>query len=340
MALRVLLADESSTIRKVFQLALQDYAVDVKAVHNGLDVVAVGKQFKPDIIFTDVLLAKKSGYDVAAELKQENDLKTTPVVLMWSSFMELDKDKYQASQAEAHLEKPFDVQKLRSLIQQFVPKTKDQTLSKYLTFPEMPAFEEAKKPESAPKSSTSWNMESFDRPEEVEEAEEFLSVALKTGQTTTQVDQVQTDDEQMLLDEALDEGEDMQNDWRPKTLTKFKVKLPEEDESNDVPVTFAAENLNEKEDSFELEIEVEDKETVDQASVDVLKNREKMLLEAASNQGLSQERLEEIVREECKKMLESVIWKVVPDLAKSLIEKELNNLLSDNDSSARNFTST
>ena len=39
MALRVLLADESSTIKKVIQLALQDFGVDVKSVAVGLDVV-------------------------------------------------------------------------------------------------------------------------------------------------------------------------------------------------------------------------------------------------------------------------------------------------------------
>ena len=68
MALRVLLADESSTIKKVMQLALQDFGVEVKSVPIGLDVSQAAKSFRPDIIFADVLLAKKSGYDVSAEL--------------------------------------------------------------------------------------------------------------------------------------------------------------------------------------------------------------------------------------------------------------------------------
>ena len=59
MALRVLLADESSTIKKVFQLALQDFAVEVRPVNIGVDVAMVAKNFKPDIIFADVMLQKK-----------------------------------------------------------------------------------------------------------------------------------------------------------------------------------------------------------------------------------------------------------------------------------------
>src|SRR5690606_39272940 len=126
MALRVLLADESSTIKKVFQLALQDFGVEVQSVNVGLDVLAVGKRFKPDIVFADILLQKKDGYDVSAELKSDAELKDVPVVLMWSGFMELDEDKLQISQANAHLEKPFDVKTLRKLIHELVPKTRDQ----------------------------------------------------------------------------------------------------------------------------------------------------------------------------------------------------------------------
>ena len=90
MALRVLLADESTTIKKVMQLALQDFAVEVKAVHSGLDVTEVARGFAPDIVFADVLLQKKNGYEVCAELKRDSKLNSIPTVLMWSSFMDLD----------------------------------------------------------------------------------------------------------------------------------------------------------------------------------------------------------------------------------------------------------
>jgi two-component system cell cycle response regulator len=61
---------KSTTIKKVFQLALQDFAVDVQTVNLGVDVSSVAESFRPDIIFADVLLQKKSGYEVSAELKK------------------------------------------------------------------------------------------------------------------------------------------------------------------------------------------------------------------------------------------------------------------------------
>jgi two-component system, cell cycle response regulator len=135
MALRVLLADESTTIKKVMQLALQDFAVEVKAVHVGVDVAEVTRQFQPDIVFADVLLQKKNGYEVCAELKADQVLQQIPLVLMWSSFMDLDEGLASGCGADRRLEKPFDVENLRQLILELVPKTRSQRLAHFLKFP-------------------------------------------------------------------------------------------------------------------------------------------------------------------------------------------------------------
>ncbi|MBX2987297.1 MAG: response regulator [Bdellovibrionaceae bacterium] len=142
MALRVLLADESSTIKKVMQLALQDYGVEVKSVPVGLDVIPVAKSFQADIIFVDVLLQKKSGYDVAKDIKKDPQLASVPVVLMWSGFMELDELKARESGVDRRLEKPFDAEILRGLVKDLVPRTLENKVSSYLTFPELPDFDE------------------------------------------------------------------------------------------------------------------------------------------------------------------------------------------------------
>lgn len=142
MALRVLLADESTTIKRVMQLALQDYGVDVKSVPVGMDVLPVARTFQPDIVFVDVLLQKKSGYEVARELKADPSFGDLPVVLMWSGFMELDEAKATESKVDRRLEKPFDAEVLRSLVQDLVPRTNENLISSYLKFPEMPDFTE------------------------------------------------------------------------------------------------------------------------------------------------------------------------------------------------------
>lgn len=151
MSLRVLLADESDTIKKVFQLALQDMNVEVKTVQSGLDVVNVAQTFKPHIIFADVLLQKKNGYEMCLEVKQDGSLAGIPVVLMWSSFMELDQEQYKRSKADDQLEKPFDADHLRNLIKKHNPSAMDNPLSQFLKFPKSMAKDSAK--DSAPQKT-------------------------------------------------------------------------------------------------------------------------------------------------------------------------------------------
>jgi CheY-like chemotaxis protein len=147
MSLRVLLADESTTIKKVMQLALQDFAVEVKAVHSGIDVVEVARQFQPDIIFADILLQKKNGYEVSADLKADPELNRIPTVLMWSSFMDLDESQAALSHADSRLEKPFDVENLRQVVLSLVPQARGNRAASYLKYPESisaPLKEEAR----------------------------------------------------------------------------------------------------------------------------------------------------------------------------------------------------
>ncbi len=127
MALRVLLADESSTIKRVFEISLKDLGLEIKTVQHGIDVIEVAESFQPDIIFADVLISKMNGYEVCAQIKQHPQLSVVPVVLMWSSFMEIDEDKYLACSADGRLEKPFSNDQLRSKIQSLVPRILDTT---------------------------------------------------------------------------------------------------------------------------------------------------------------------------------------------------------------------
>lgn len=138
MALRVLLADESLNIKKNMQVALQDYGAEVRSLLGGDEVASAAKVFKPDIIFLDVLLAKINGYDACAQIKNHPDLRHIPVVLIWSSFMDLDETKFRQCRANDRLEKPFDKSTLRKIVQHLVPKTKSQGLSEFLTLPELP----------------------------------------------------------------------------------------------------------------------------------------------------------------------------------------------------------
>lgn len=319
MALRVLLADESSTIKKVFQLALQDFAVEVRPVNIGVDVVPVAQGFKPDIIFADVLLQKKNGYDVSAEVKQNPSLKDIPVVLMWSGFMELDEDKFQACMANAQLEKPFDVGALRKLVTDLVPRTNNQKLSQYLSFPKMPDLEEKAPPPPAEAA-----------PQELAEEEDFQQVPIPKMKGTQ--------DSKFRLNLK---PEELDPDHVPvdfaKPSDKIKVAIPEPAADEPKEEFAVRETRNAKaasrpapvaiDEVSHSELELEDLVREDSMKIPMPPPAPTVQVPT----GLNADQLEKIIREQSAEVIESVVWKVVPEIATQIIERELNRLLKERD---------
>jgi CheY-like chemotaxis protein len=328
MALRVLLADESSTIKKVFQLALQDYAVEVRPVNIGVDVAMVAKGFKPDIIFADVMLQKKNGYDVCAELKQDAALRGIPFVLMWSGFVDLDEDKFQASHANAQLEKPFDVAALRKLVSDLVPRTQSQSLSQYLTFPKG-TVEAEKRPdilENAPAASgeeedftqmpipkmKSGQSEKYRinlKPEELDPSHSPVEFDAQTGSS------VKTPPAKDAVEEFT-----MRENKKP-TAPPVKIEAKAEPPATPAPQVSL---------TGELDLDVED---MSEFAPRQPAAAAKPAPSAPAVQGaLTAAQLEKIIREQSVEVIESVVWKVIPELATQIIERELKKLLQERDS--------
>jgi CheY-like chemotaxis protein len=316
MALRVLLADESSTIKKVFQLALQDFAVEVRPVNIGVDVLLVAKNFQPDIIFADVLLQKKNGYEVSAELKTEGTLANIPVVLMWSGFMELDEDKFQASHANGRLEKPFDVTALRKLVADLVPKTQSQRMSQFLSFPKMPEMQEPAPQTAAPKSE-----------------EDFQQVSIAKRKVEAPPPPPRAPTATAAAPAA------------PKSPDRFRIPVESEDDphmtgslkmSNDaIDVESIFRNADDAE-----EFRVKEKRTGAPAPVAepipvfaAAPIPEPAPRAAVTLPTLNEEDIERIVREQAQQMIEAVVWKVLPELAQQIIEREIQKLLKEKDAS-------
>ena len=140
MALRILLADESATIKRVIELSLQDYNLELKVVNLGVDVLDVARRFQPALILLDILLQKKNGYEVCSELKNTADTRHIPVVMLWSGFMEIDPQKLRVVGADRSLEKPFDSDALRKILRELVPGVGDDNpLLQHLDVPNIAA---------------------------------------------------------------------------------------------------------------------------------------------------------------------------------------------------------
>ncbi|MFN7728120.1 MAG: response regulator [Bdellovibrio sp.] len=327
MALRVLLADESSTIKKVMQLALQDFGVEVKSVPIGLDVLQVSKSYQPDIIFADVLLSKRSGYDVSAEIKGDPALRNTPVVLMWSGFMELDEARAKASMADRRLEKPFDADQLRSLVRDLVPRLNENAISSYLSFPDLPEIMEtplpppvqAQRPQ-APKPHVP--MHEFNPKDlltgpaqDMDDPDDFQQVPLPGSKTRN------------VLDQPSRRG-DEEEPWRQGGLEQFRVSpdsLQLEDADVFADVSGASLAVTGQEDEMSME-QLEDLTAPPSPRSFASDSTSRNTLPP-----LDPMRAEEVLREQVREVLESIAWKIIPDITERVVREEIQRLLKDSE---------
>ena len=150
MALCVLLADESPNILKAFQICLEDYSASITSVYSGEMALNQLQIEIPDIIFADILLPKKNGYQISHAVKTNPHLAHIPVVLLCNNFMSFAEDKLRGCRANGTLIKPFHKESLCSIIDELLikkqktpqinPAAKQEPEKKMLTPPQIPSL--------------------------------------------------------------------------------------------------------------------------------------------------------------------------------------------------------
>ena len=81
-AAKILIIEDDRYISKMYQLKLSLDGFDVQVADNGRIGVDKAKEFQPDIVLTDILMPEMDGFDVIAALKNDENLKTVPILIM------------------------------------------------------------------------------------------------------------------------------------------------------------------------------------------------------------------------------------------------------------------
>jgi CheY-like chemotaxis protein len=112
MGKRILLAEDSLTIQKVFELTFARSDVSLTTVDNGADAVRLAGETAPDLVVADLTLADKDGFQVAEELRDSEKTRSCPVLLLSGTLTPFDEDRFRKCGAAAVLFKPFESQEL------------------------------------------------------------------------------------------------------------------------------------------------------------------------------------------------------------------------------------
>jgi len=116
--LKVMVIDDSKTIRRTAEMLLQRVGCDVVTAVDGFKALAKIADYKPEIIFIDVVMPRLDGYQTCAIVKNNKDFADTPVIMLSSKDGLFDKARGRIVGADEYLTKPFSKDELYTAIQQ------------------------------------------------------------------------------------------------------------------------------------------------------------------------------------------------------------------------------
>lgn len=87
---KILVIEDDITLNKIYQTKLGVMGYEVASAYNGEEAVAKAKSEMPDLILLDLMLPKKSGFDVLTEIKADENIKNIPVIILSNLGQEED----------------------------------------------------------------------------------------------------------------------------------------------------------------------------------------------------------------------------------------------------------
>jgi len=119
---KVLLIDDSNTIRRSGEIFLSQAGCQVILAIDGFDSLVKVVDNQPDIIFIDIMMPRLDGYQACALIKNNQRFKNTPVVMLTSKDTLFDRARGKLVGANQYLLKPFNK---KSLIEAVVQHTQE-----------------------------------------------------------------------------------------------------------------------------------------------------------------------------------------------------------------------
>ena len=118
--LRVMVIDDSKTIRRTAETLLKREGAEVVTAVDGFEALAKIADQRPQIIFVDIMMPRLDGYQTCALIKNNQIFKSTPVIMLSSKDGLFDKARGRIVGSEQYVTKPFTREELLDAIRKHV----------------------------------------------------------------------------------------------------------------------------------------------------------------------------------------------------------------------------
>lgn len=121
MAKKILIADDEPNIVISLEFLMKREGFDVTVATDGEEAVNRIRGDRPDLVLLDVMMPKKSGFEVCQEIKADPELQSTRILMLTAKGRDTEVSKGLALGADAYMTKPFStkelVERVRSMLE-------------------------------------------------------------------------------------------------------------------------------------------------------------------------------------------------------------------------------
>ena len=120
MSKTVLIVEDNELNMKLFHDLLAAHGYDILQTRDGMDALQIARDHRPDLILMDIQLPEVSGLEVTKWIKEDDNLKSIPVVAVTAFAMKGDEEKIREGGCEAYIAKPISVANFLETVERFL----------------------------------------------------------------------------------------------------------------------------------------------------------------------------------------------------------------------------
>ena len=116
----VLIVEDNELNMKLFHDLLDAHGYQTLQTRNGVEALELAREHHPDLILMDIQLPEVSGLEVTKWLKEDDQLRSIPVVAVTAFAMKGDEERIREGGCEAYISKPISVMMFLDTVKQFI----------------------------------------------------------------------------------------------------------------------------------------------------------------------------------------------------------------------------
>ncbi len=116
----VLVVEDNELNMKLFHDLLEAHGYNILQTKDGMDALRIAREHKPDLILMDIQLPEVSGLEVTKWIKEDENLKSIPVIAVTAFAMKGDEEKIRDGGCEAYIAKPISVTNFLETVRKFL----------------------------------------------------------------------------------------------------------------------------------------------------------------------------------------------------------------------------